>query len=179
MIVNPFAHERQQWGVNSKYHHALIGKYGIDAYLDMQGIGGEVDSVLINTSSRSIASRKQRHGSRTEENRLALSPQFGNTYMDCDTLEAALTGEQSFVLSLSDGEFQNWETQKERFKEIISQHAYAHIQLGRPNQFTQDLQSWNVPVYFVDEEHPLEKLMVDATQKTYQRFALEAIQNAI
>jgi len=99
--------------------------------------------------------------------------------MDCDTLEAALSGEQSFVLSLSDGEFPNWETQNDRCKEIISHHAYAHIQLGRPNKFTRDLQSWGILVYFVDKNNPLEKLMVDVTQKTYQRFALEAIQNAI
>lgn len=176
-IVNPFAPEEQQWGDNSKYHHALIGKYGIDSYLDTQGISGEVDSILINVSSQSITSGKQKHGSRTEENRLALSPQFGGTNMDCGALEKALGSEQGFVLSLSDGDFQNWNSAKKRFKEIISKHAYAHIHLGSPNQFTQDLQSWNVPVYFVDEEHPLEKLMVDVTQKTYQKFAIEAIKN--
>lgn len=178
MIVNPFAPEEQRWGVNSKYHKSLTGKYGIDAYFDMQGIAGEVDLILINVSSSSLTSEKQTLGSRTEENRLALSPQFGGTNMDCDVLEESLGTEPCFVMSLSDGEFQNWNTTKSRFKEIISKHAYAHIHMGNANRFTTDLQEWNIPVYFVNQENPLEKLMVDVTQTYYQKFALEAIQNA-
>jgi len=177
-IVNPFAPEGQQWGDGSKYHHALIGKYGIDAYLEMQGIAGEVDSVLINFSSSSIASKKQKLGSRTEENKLALSPQFGGTQLDCNTLEKALGKDSSFVLSLSDGEFQNWDSVKNRFRSVVSNHAYAHIHLGSPNQFTQDLQEWEIPVYFVNSENPLEKLMVDVTQKQYQTYAMEELKNA-
>ena len=177
MIVNPFAPEEQQWGSNSKYHHALVGKYGIDAYFEMQGIAGDVDSILINISSSSIASERQSMENRREENKLALSPQFGNTKIDCDTLEKSLGSETSFVLSLSDGEFFNWDSEKSRFKEIISKHAYAHIQLGSSNDFTSDLQRWGMPVYFVNQENPLEKLMVDVTQKYYQRFALGCLKN--
>ena len=176
MVVNPFAPRNQQWGVKSKYHHSLIGKYGIDAYFDMQGISGDADSILINTSSSSIASDRNKTDSRTEENRLALSPQFGMTYMDCDTLEESL-GESCFVLSMSDGEFQNWNEQKNTYRELMSNHAYAHIQMGNANTFTNDLQEWGFAVHFVNKENPLEKLMVDVTQKTYQKFAMEAITN--
>lgn len=208
-IVNPFAKKEQQWGENSKYHHALIGKYGIDAYLEMQGIAGDVDSILINVSSSSIPSKRQTMASRREENKLALSPQFGNTYIDCDTLENALSLDSCFVLSLSDGEFLNWDKWykepvyekdnkgnvnvdekdnpvtkvpgvkvSKQFKEIISKHAYAHIQMGTPNEFTNDLQKWGIPVYFVNQQNPVEKLMVDVTQKHYEKFAMEELQNA-
>ena len=175
-IVNPFADKGQQWGENSKYHHALIGKYGIDTYFEMQGIAGDVDSILINVSSMSISSEKQPIERRQEENKLALSPQFGGTEMDCDVLQQSLGSEQGFLLSLSDGGFFNWDSQKERFFEIISSQAYAHIQMGSPNIFTQDLEKQGIPVYFVNQENPLEKLMVDLTQKHYQKFAIGALQ---
>ena len=85
-------------------------------------------------------------------------------------LEKALKGRESFILSISDGELGNWDSEKRNFKELAKDNYYAHIQIGRETEFSRDLKSWEIPVFSVGSGQDLSKLMVDITKKTYERF---------
>ena len=157
------------WGDNSKYHYALLGFYGIEQFLQAQGIAQYIGHGLSLFSS----------GTRYEEadfkdiqrlRKLALSPEFGNTRLDASTLLNALKGRESFVLSLSDGEIGNWDQAKGDFYKLAENNYFAHIQIGGKNQFTEDLESQEYPVFYVNNGDELSRLMVNAATDTYKRF---------
>ncbi len=102
--------------------------------------------------------------------KLALAPEWGVTNISTDTLKKALEGKESFVLSLSDGEIGNWNSQKNEFKRIAEGNYFAHVQIGSESQFSRDLQSWGVPVFYVSSGEDLSRLMVDITKQTYNKF---------
>jgi len=157
------------WGDNSKYHYSLLGFYGIENFLQNQGIAQYIDHGLSLFSSGT----RYKEGNFFEIDKvrkLALSPEFGNTYLDAKILTNALKGRESFILSISDGEIGNWNSEKQEFKNLVKNNHFAHIQIGSENQFTKDLESFGMPVYYVNSGNDLSKLMVDLTLKTYKRF---------
>ena len=102
--------------------------------------------------------------------KLALSPEFQNTHLDADVLVKALNGREAFVLSLSDGEIANWDSEKSKFKELAEKNYFAHIQIGAKTPFARDLELWKFPVFYVNSGEDLSKLMVDITSQTYKKF---------
>ncbi|MDO8517617.1 MAG: hypothetical protein Q7S33_05845 [Nanoarchaeota archaeon] len=160
------------WGDKSKYHYALLGFYGIENFLQQQGVAQYIQHGLSVFSS----------GTRYSEGnfmdlervrKLALTPEFGNTNLDAGVLKKALEGKESFVLSLSDGEVGNWNSQKGDFKSLAEKNYFAHVQIGSESQFSNDLKSWGFPVFYVNSGQDLSKLMVDITKQTYNRFVRE------
>ncbi len=160
------------WGDNSKYHYALLGFYGIENFLQRQGIAQYIDHGL------SLFSSTTRFGESDffkldQLRKKALSPEWGGTCLDARVLTTALKGRESFVLSISDGEIENWESEKTAFKDLAKNNYYAHIQIGdkkNKTQFVHDLESWQVPVMYVTSGEALSKLMVNVTKNTYRRF---------
>ena len=157
------------WGDNSKYHFALLGFYGIENFLQQQGIAQYIQHGV---SMFSSSTRFKEAGSMgiDEVRKLALAPEFGNTNIDAKTLETALRGRESFVLSLSDGEVGNWASEKNTFMDLARKNHYAHVQIGSQSQFSRDLESEGIPVFYVSNGNDLSKLMVDVTKKTYDHF---------
>ena len=157
------------WGDNSKYHYALLGFYGIENFLQKQGISQWINHgvSLFSDSTRF----KQGDFSKIDEIRKhALHPDWGNTYVDATALTESLKGNGSFVLSLSDGEVQNWSSEKSKFEELVKNNYYAHIQIGGETQFSRDLKQIGAPVFYVNSGKDLSKLMVDITKQTYDNF---------
>lgn len=157
------------WGDNSKYHYALLGFYGIENFLQRQGIAQWInhgvslfsDSTRMKTGDFSQIDSIRKH---------ALHPDFQNTYIDANSILNALNGKESFVLSLSDGSIANWGSEKTRFENLVKGNYYAHIQIGGETEFSRDLQSMGVPVFYVNSGDDLSRLMVDVTKKTYDCF---------
>ena len=116
------------WGDNSKYHYALLGFYGIESFLQMQGIAQYIGHGL-SLFSNSTRYEEVNFTDLKKLRELALSPEFGSTRLDAGTLINTLNGRESFVLSLSDGEIENWDSSKERFHELASKNYFAHIQI--------------------------------------------------
>ncbi|MEK6872648.1 MAG: hypothetical protein AABW90_01385 [Nanoarchaeota archaeon] len=160
------------WGDNSKYHYALLGFYGIENFLQRQGIAQYINHGL------SLFSNTTKFGESNffkldELRKKALSPEWGGTKLDAKVLTTALKGRESFVLSISDGEIENWSSERDSFKELAKDNYYAHIQIGNKDNktdFTNDLESWKVPVMYVTSGQELSKLMVNITKDTYKRF---------
>mgnify|MGYP001561565076 CR=1 FL=1 len=157
------------WGDNSKYHHALLGFYGVENFLQRQGIAQYIKHGLSLFSSETRYAEADFQGSEAVRKR-ALSPEWGNTRIDAGVLKQALQGRESFVLSLSDGGIENWQTERDEFRGLISNNYFAHIQIGEANEFTRDLESWNVPVFYVHSAKDLSRLMVKTTKDVYHQF---------
>ncbi len=158
------------WGDKSKYHYALLGFYGIESFLQRQGIAPYINHgvSLFSTSTRY---KESDYNGLDAVRKLALAPDFGgDTKLDAKMLTKALRGRESFVLSLSDGEIGNWDSEKDTFHILAGQNYYAHIHLGTKTQFTKDLASWNLPVFYVNSGKDIAHLMVDITKKQYERF---------
>lgn len=157
------------WGDNSKYHYALLGFYGIEQFLQAQGIAQYIGHGLsLFSSSTKYEEANFRDLHRLRKN--ALSPEFGSTRINADVLLNALHGRESFVLSISDGEIANWDQAKSDFKRLASENYFGHIQIGKKNQFTSDLESNNFPVFYVNSGEELSKLMVNIASDTYKKF---------
>jgi hypothetical protein len=157
------------WGDNSKYHFALLGFYGIENFLQQQGIAQHIQHGLSMFSS-STRFKEAGYVEINEVRKLALAPEFGGTTIDAKTLADALRGRESFVLSLSDGEVGNWDSEKRTFMKLAKKNHYAHVQIGEQSQFSQDLEKKGVPVFYVSNGNDLSKLMVDVTRKTYDQY---------
>ena len=157
------------WGNNSKYHFALLGFYGIEGFLQNQGIAQYIQHG-VSLFSSSTRYKQGGFDQLADIRKLALSPDWGSTNLDASALRQALEGRESFVLSLSDGEIGNWGSERAQFRELLEKQYYAHIQIGGKTQFTQDLEDWKKPVFYVTNGNDLSHLMVDITRNTYRRF---------
>ena len=158
------------WGDNSKYHHALLGFYGIENFLQKQGVAPYINHGVSLFSERTRYKEADYSGI-DEVRKLALSPEFGDaTNIDAKTLTKALKGRESFVLSISDGEIGNWNSEKAEFMKLAANNYYGHIHLGGDTQFTNDLKSWKIPVFYVKSGKDLSHLMVDIAKKQYDQF---------
>ncbi len=157
------------WGDNSKYHYALLGFYGIENFLQAQGIAQYIGHGL------SLFSSSTRYDESDFKDlqrlrKLALSPEFGSTRIDANTLLRALKGRESFVLSLSDGNIENWNEAKSEFERLARANYFAHVQIGSPTQFTSDLENDRHPVFYVNSGDDLSRLMVNIASDTYKQF---------
>ncbi len=160
------------WGDKSKYHFALLGHYGIENFLQRQQIAQYIGHGLSLFSSKTRYKESGFQGL-DEVRRFALNPDWGSTNIDAKVLKESLRGRESFVLSLSDGEIDNWESERDEIRKLAEQNYFAHIQIGGKTKFTKDLDSWEIPVFYVGSEDDLSHLMVDITKKTYQKFTRE------
>lgn len=161
------------WGDQSKYHYALLGYYGIENFLQKQGIAPYIEHGISLFSSETRL-EKGNYNDLVKTRKLLLSPDWGSTNMDADALKKALEGKESFMLSISDGSVDNWNSEKSGIKKLAEQNYYAHIQLGGKTQMTKDLESWGMPVFYVSDGNDLSKLMVDITKNAYHPFVQEA-----
>jgi len=157
------------WGDNSKYHYALLGFYGIENFLQRQGIAQYIQHGLSLFSSQTRYRESDFQGL-DEVRKHALSPEWGSTNLDAEVLTEALKERESFVLSISDGAIGNWRSTKSEFETLARNNYFAHIQIGTGTTFTSDLESWEIPVFYVSTGEDLSHLMVDVTKQVYERF---------
>lgn len=160
------------WGDNSKYHYGLLGFYGVEQFLQAQGIAQYIGHGLSLFSS-STRYEETDYKDLQKLRKLALSPEFGGTRIDANILLDALRGRESFVLSISDGEIDNWADAKQEFEKLARENYFAHIQIGPKNRFTHDLEANKFPVFYVTSGQELSRLMVTVATNTYRKFTQE------
>lgn len=161
------------FGDNSKYHFALLGYYGIENFLQKQGIAPYINHGVSVFSSQTRF-KTGTYQDLVETRKLLLNPSWGGTSLDVKTLEKALQDEGSFFLSISDGQVENWNSEKDEIKKLIDKNYFAHIQLGEKTNMSSDFESWGKVVYYINSGEDLSKLMVDITRDAYHPFVQEA-----
>lgn len=153
------------WGDNSKYHYALKGIYGIDNFLEKQGISRYVKSEVVVFGGSTYSTGKQQMRNEAERRALLRMPSGGTT-IDASVLQS---DGRSFVVSISDGDIPGWGGIKESYRQAVQNADYCHLHIGRPNQFTHDLESWGVPVHYVKGDDDLSGLLLDLTSTYYKK----------
>jgi hypothetical protein len=159
------------WGDNSKYHYALKGKFGIDNFLERQGIAPYVRDVALGWSGESIV-----EGDYKTVSKSLLETPRGNTFFEIDKLEKVLNI-KSLVLSISDGECSVNDNLKKRLDKKLTECDMAHVQIGYTlndkneiikNNFCEYLESRNIPVFYVKGNDDLSKIMINFVSKYYK-----------
>ncbi|MFH1972464.1 MAG: hypothetical protein ABIJ18_03245 [archaeon] len=156
-VMNPWADERRQWGDNSRYHHALVAWYGLLGLLRKQGTLKHKSVKLANYSSSTQTASDLR-----DAKKLALTPQFGGTELDLDTIDD-MFGRDQLIFSLSDGDVDNWNRIKDEYIQRAKQNHYFHLQIGGETAMSRDLESAGLVVKYDDGKN-LGKMVIDLTR---------------
>lgn len=150
------------WGDNSKWHYALKGYFGIDNFFRNQGVIDYIKNDILGFSGEKLITGKS-----DEVAKALLVKPDGGTYMDVDRLIKQLN-DNCFVLSISDGEFSIDDQQEKLLLEKISNVDYAHIQIGKPNDYYKFLQKNTIPTLLVKGDDDLSNLMVNFVSNYYK-----------
>ena len=156
-VMNPWADENRQWGDNSRYHHSLVAWYGLLELLRKQGTLKHKSVRLANYSSST-----QTASDLKSAKKLALTPQFGCTKLDFNTIDD-MFGRDQLIFSLSDGDVSNWNEIKEVYIKRAKQNHYFHLQIGRETIMSRDLEEAGLAVKYDDGKN-LGKLVIDLTR---------------
>jgi len=160
------------WGDQSKYHYAVLAYYGVEKALHRLGVATKTRYNLITFSSKTQATGEKEYEDRTEMKKRILNPTFGNsTNIDVGVLASQARQKGSVLMTISDGEIQNWDTIKDQFRQIITNKFYVHFQIGAETQTTRDLKSWGVAVIEINNASEMPRRAIDITKKFYQSYA--------
>ncbi len=152
------------WGDNSKYHYALKGYFGIENFLERQGISQYVKSCVLGYTGEEAV----KGDSMTVAKSLLTSPSGGTTF-DINGLEKELSSD-ALVLSISDGELTLTDDVKTRLEEKLKQEGvdFAHIQIGGKTAFSNYLDDIGVPVAYVKGDDDLATTMITFVSARYK-----------
>lgn len=151
------------WGDNSKYHHALLSWYGLLEYLKQNHLLQQTGIALGNFSNDTYIGQGL-----AEAKRMALRPQFGDTYLDIDKIRKLFRDREMLVFTVSDGEIQNWGGIKEEFMRLAGRHHYFHLQIGYPDSTSRELEAAGFRVEYVMNAADLGKKVIDLTDRLYR-----------
>jgi len=150
------------WGDKSKYHFALKGYFGIDNFLERQGVAPYIESCILGFSGESAVK-----GNSNLVAKSILTVPSGVTSLDVSGLERELE-ENAFVLSISDGSLSLNGEQKRKFESKIQGCDYAHIQIGSETPFSNYLREQGVQVLTVKGDEDLSRTMVSFVSDYYR-----------
>lgn len=151
------------WGDNSKYHFALLGWYGLLEYLKQNHLLKQTNINLGNFSNKTVIGQGL-----TEAKKIALKPQFGNTYIDLDKVKKMFKDRGMLIFTISDGEIANWDEIKDEFINHTKNHYYFHLQIGSKNEATKDLEKAGLHVEYIKSARDLATKVIDLTDKLYR-----------
>ena len=152
------------WGDKSKYHYALLAWYGLLEYLKANSLLKQTSVGLVNFSDTTTYAKGL-----DAAKRMALRPQWGNTYLDVAKVKKAFGGAKSLIFTVSDGGIANWGDIREDFIKYAKQHHYFHLQLGRKVDMTEDLRREGLYVEYIRNASDLATKVIDLTDKVYRR----------
>lgn len=145
------------WGMESPYHFALLGLYGI-----LESLGEKLAALrfqLVAFSERTRASGWVGMENFEAIKKIAFSPEKGGTHLCLRALREPLAGAPKVVLLLSDGGIHNWASINKDFMELVSRHYFGALDLGN-REAMKDLKAHGFPVYPVKSGEDLTRLMI-------------------
>ncbi len=179
------------WGDNSRYHYGVLTYYGVEKALHRLGVGTKTRYNLITFSSQTKASGEKTHEERGQIKQRILQPAFGtSTEIDVDVLAKQTREPGSILMTISDGEIQNWDSWytepkldednnvvkagvrvKDRFKHIVADKFYVHFQIGGETAVTRDIERWGGTVVKISNAAELPRRAIDITHRFYSSYA--------
>jgi len=156
------------WGNNSKYHFALKGYFGVDNYLENQGVSQFMNCAVIGLSGEDAIRGQPREVAR----KLLHKPEGNYTTLNASQLEKELD-ETALVISLSDGAV-SMPRDTTSLDAKLRKCDYVHIQIGAETPYSSYVQSLGKPVIFVNGDDDLSRAMVSFVSQYYQKKGQEA-----
>ena len=159
------------WGDNSRYHYALKGRFGIDNFLERQGIAPYVRDAVLGWSGEEVV----RGDYKTVSKSLLVKPK-GGTSFDIGGLEKEFE-KDAFVMSISDTEVSLDDDEKERLGKKMDLCDYSHVQIGYKvdsegniikNDYCEFVESKGKPVLYVKGDDDLSNAMVGFVSGYYK-----------
>jgi hypothetical protein len=150
------------WGDKSKYHFALKGYFGIDNYLERQGVSPFMDCSVVGLSGEEVISGKPREVAK----RLLHNPQGSHTTLNASQLENQLSG-SALVVSISDGDV-SMPSDTSSLDAKLKDSDYVHIQIGGATDYSTYVQGLGKPVLFVRGDDDLSQAMVGFVSNYYK-----------
>jgi len=152
------------WGDKSKYHYALLAWYGLLEYLKANSLLKQTSVGLVNFSDTTTYAKGLEAAKK-----MALRPQWGNTYLDVAKVKKAFGGAKSLIFTVSDGGIANWGSIKDEFIKHAKQHHYFHLQLGGKVAMTEDLRREGLYVEYIRNASDLATKVIDLTDRMYRK----------
>jgi len=152
------------WGDKSKYHYALLGWYGFLEYLKSNHLLIQDSVDLANFSIDTIVGKGL-----CEAKKVALTPQFKSTSLEMSYIKHFFEGSDNLIFTISDGDIGNWSSIKDEFILNAKKHNYFHIQIGKDNSTTQDLEKAGLHVVKVMGNEDLAQRVIDLSDKMFRK----------
>ena len=173
-VVNPQAPEEQQWQWNSKYHISLINYVMIQKRMEELGVRDQ-NAFFVNFSKYTILSKGLKDSLKE-----ALHPQFGGTKINLDVIKEITNLDGALIITLSDGEIDNWTEVFELMKKVSEKNLYIHIQMGPHSDYSKklletDISENNIIVKQVTKEEDLYNFVIDVIDYYYTKNNNETI----
>lgn len=165
------------WGDNSKYHFAAKGYFGIDNYLERQGITPFIECSVLGLSGENTIRGKSKEVAK----RLLHKPSGSYTSLNASQLENELS-DSALVISLSDGQV-SIPSDTSSLDAKLKKYDYAHFQIGYEkdekgniikNAYCQYVESLGKPVVYTMGDDGLSNAMVNFVSGYYQNKGKEA-----
>lgn len=150
---------------DKKYHHLLIGIYGIFKFLKIKRIAPYIKYSLINFSSRTISTGWVSYGEIDKIKKLLFSPQREGTNLDIQILEKNLK-ENIFIIFITDGEIYNWNKIRKRFLEIVKNNKCVLFQIEKMGYVYKDLKDI-VPCFLIEKPEDIPEKIIEYTRSIY------------
>jgi hypothetical protein len=156
------------WGDNSKYHFALKGYFGVDNYLERQGVAPYMNSAVLGLSGESVIRGKSKEVAK----KLLHAPKGNYTSLDANKLKQELE-DSALVMSISDGQVA-MPLDTSSLDAKLRKSDYVHIQIGNPTAYSAHIQNLGKPVIFVRGDDDLSHAMVNFVSNYYQNKGQES-----
>jgi hypothetical protein len=150
------------WGDKSKYHFALKGYFGIDNYLERQGVSAFIDCSVLGLSGENSIKGKSKEVAK----KLLHEPEGKYTSLDTSQLENELN-ENALLISISDGQV-SIPSDKSNLENKLKKCDYVHFQIGNRTSFSDYIKSLGKPVIPVKGDDDLSFGMISFVSKYYQ-----------
>lgn len=150
------------WGDKSKYHFALKGYFGIDNYLERQGVSPFMDCSVVGLSGEEVISGKLREAAK----KLLHKPEGSHTTLNASQLETELST-TALVVSISDGDV-SMPSDTSTLDAKLRGSDYVHIQIGGETIYSAYVQGLGKPVIFVKGDDDLSQAMVSFVSNYYK-----------
>ena len=122
------------WGDRSKYHAAMVEWYGFVEWLKSNHLLERLGIDMVNFSNETNIGRGLE-----QAKKIALRPQFGETMLDISKVQYIFSGKDHFIMTISDGQIQNWDSIRSAFLQGVKDNYYVHLQLGSETKATLDI----------------------------------------
>jgi len=158
------------WGMESKYHYALLGAFGALKWLKSERIAPYLKYNVTLFSNRTRTSGWKGYHEMEKAIEKFWEPEFGGTEIDMEVLTPELNVPPSVIIFITDGQIFEWSSIKDDFRMKTKKHMISYIEIKDRTNTGKDLKEWGCPVYHISKKEDLQGLIIDLTKQSFKKY---------